>query len=79
MHIIPTDAGRHKIFEFISPYCKTMDYLGYTSWRVSNKEELRSLLELSRRKITIKLGRYSTAEKNKHFYVLCVGEKKLKK
>ena len=84
-------------------YCEEMDYLGYTSWRVPNKEELRSLLELSRRKITVKhafknvqegiywssttdrynnawyfdfdLGRYSTTEKSKKFYVLCVGEK----
>ena len=85
-------------------YCKTMDYLGYTAWRVPSKEEMRSLLELSRRKITVKhafknvqqgiywasttnrhgdawyfdfdLGRYSTADKSKQFYVLCVGEKK---
>ena len=85
-------------------YCKNMNYLGYTSWRVPSKEEMRSLLELSRRKITVKhafqnvqqgiywasttnrhadawyfdfdLGRYSTADKSKQFYVLCVGEKK---
>ena len=85
-------------------YCKNMDYLGYASWRLPKKEEMRSLLELSRRDITVKhafknvqqgiywasttnrrgdawyfdfdLGRYSTADKSKAFYVLCVGEKK---
>ena len=109
------DKKGHKIYYDAKPslkmnyddalkYCEKMDYLGYMSWRVPNKEEMRSLLELSRRKITVKhafknvqegiywasttdryndawyfdfdLGRYSTAEKNKHFYVLCVGEKK---
>ena len=59
------DQKDHKIYYDAKPstkmsygdavkYCKTMDYLGYTSWRVPNKEESRSLLELSRRKITIK-------------------------
>lgn len=109
------DQKDHKIYYDAQPspkmnyddavkYCEKMDYLGYTSWRVPSKEEMRSLLELSRRNITVKhafkniqegiywssttdrrddawyfdfdLGRYSTAEKNKHFYVLCVGEKK---
>jgi len=35
-------------------YCQKMNYLGYTKWRVPTKEEMRSLLELSRRDITIK-------------------------
>jgi len=35
-------------------YCKKMDYLNYTKWRVPTKEEMRSLFELSRRDITIK-------------------------
>jgi len=35
-------------------YCKKMDYLGQKDWRVPSKSELRSLLELSRRTITVK-------------------------
>jgi len=111
---IVLDQKDHKIYYDAKPspkmnyddalkYCEKMDYLGYTSWRVPNKEEMRSLLELSRRKITVKhafknvqegiywssttdryndawyfdfdLGRYSTAEKSKKFYLFCVGEK----
>ena len=96
-------ASSKMTYDDAQKYCEKMDYLGYTSWRVPTKEELRSLLELSRRKITVKhafknvqqgiywasttdrynkawyfdfdLGRYSTTEKSKKFYVLCVGEK----
>ena len=35
-------------------YCEKMDYLGYTKWQLPSKEEMRSLLELSRRDITVK-------------------------
>ena len=35
-------------------YCQKMDYLGQKDWRVPSKDELRSLLELSRRTITVK-------------------------
>ncbi len=35
-------------------YCNNMDYLGYSDWRVPTKDELKSLLDLARRKITIK-------------------------
>lgn len=35
-------------------YCKEMDYLGYKDWEVPTKDELRSLLELSRTHISIK-------------------------
>lgn len=35
-------------------YCQKMDYIGHTDWRVPSKDELRSLLELSRRTINIK-------------------------
>ena len=34
--------------------CQKMDYLGYKNWRVPSKEEMRSILELSRRGITVK-------------------------
>ena len=35
-------------------YCQQMDYVGHKDWRVPSKDELRSLLELSRRTITVK-------------------------
>jgi len=35
-------------------YCEKMDYLGYTKWQLPTKEEMRSLLELSRRDVTVK-------------------------
>lgn len=35
-------------------YCQKMDYLGENDWRVPSKDELRSLLELSRRTINVK-------------------------
>ena len=35
-------------------YCQKMDYLGKKDWRVPSKDELRSLLELSRRTINVK-------------------------
>jgi len=35
-------------------YCAKMDYLGLNDWRVPSYEELKSLLELSRRPIAIK-------------------------
>ena len=35
-------------------YCQKMDYLGKKDWRVPSKDELRSLLELSRRTVNVK-------------------------
>jgi len=35
-------------------YCQKMDYLGKNDWRVPSKDELRSLLELSRSGINVK-------------------------
>ncbi len=35
-------------------YCQKMDYLGKNDWRVPSKDELRSLLELSRTSINVK-------------------------
>jgi len=35
-------------------YCQKMDYIGQRDWRVPSKDELRSLLELSRRTINVK-------------------------
>ncbi len=35
-------------------YCQKMDYLGKNNWRVPSKDELRSLLELSRTSINVK-------------------------
>ena len=35
-------------------YCQKMDYIGKQDWRVPSKDELRSLLELSRSTINIK-------------------------
>ena len=35
-------------------YCKTMKHAGHDDWRVPSKDELRSLLELSRRSVTVK-------------------------
>ena len=35
-------------------YCSKMDYLGYSDWRVPTKDELKSLLDLSRSYISIK-------------------------
>jgi hypothetical protein len=34
--------------------CQEMNYLGYKNWRVPSKDELRSILELSRRGVTVK-------------------------
>ncbi len=34
--------------------CERLDYLGYMNWRLPTKEEMRSLLELSRRGVTVK-------------------------
>ena len=59
------DQKDHKIYYDAKPsekmsyvdavkYCKTMDHLGHTSWRVPSKEEMHSLLELSRRSVTVK-------------------------
>ena len=35
-------------------FCQKMDHLGHNDWRVPSKDELRSLLELSRRSVTVK-------------------------
>ena len=35
-------------------YCEKMDHLEYMKWRLPTKEEMRSLLELSRRGLTVK-------------------------
>jgi len=35
-------------------YCQNFKYLGYENWRVPSKKEMRDLLELSRRDLTIK-------------------------
>ena len=35
-------------------YCQTLDLAGYKDWRVITKDEAKDLLELSRRKITVK-------------------------
>lgn len=35
-------------------YCQKMNHLNQSDWRVPSKDELRSLLELSRRTITVK-------------------------
>lgn len=41
-------------FEDAGAFCKKIDYLGYKGWRVPTKEEYISLLELSRRNMTVK-------------------------
>ncbi len=35
-------------------YCENLDFNKHTDWKVPTKEELRSLLELSRREVTVK-------------------------
>jgi hypothetical protein len=35
-------------------YCQNMNHGGHDDWRVASKDELRSLLELSRRSVTVK-------------------------
>ena len=35
-------------------YCQNMDYLNHNDWHVASKKELVSLLELSRRSVTVK-------------------------
>ena len=35
-------------------YCQTMNHAGHNDWRVPSKDELRTLLELSRRSVTVK-------------------------
>ncbi|MEA3522557.1 MAG: DUF1566 domain-containing protein [Campylobacterota bacterium] len=41
-------------FPSANKYCQDMAYLDYKNWRVPSKKELRSVLELSRRGVTIK-------------------------
>lgn len=41
-------------FEDSEAFCKKINYLGYKEWRVPTKEEYISLLELSRRNMTVK-------------------------
>lgn len=41
-------------FEEAQTFCKNIDYLGYKEWRVPTKEEYISILELSRRNMTVK-------------------------
>ena len=59
------DIKHHKFYYDATPsekmhftdalnYCNKMEYLGYREWRVPTKEEMRSLLELSRREIRVK-------------------------
>ncbi len=62
---IVLDKKHHKIYYDAKPFppmtydeavktCEKLDYLGYTNWRLPTKEEMRSLLELSRRSVTVK-------------------------
>ncbi len=46
--------GSDMTFDKAQEYCSSMRYLGVDSWRVPTKDELTSLLELSRRPIAIK-------------------------
>ena len=59
------DTGKKKMYYDSTPskrmhfyaawdYCKTMDFDGYTDSRVPSKREMVSLLELSRRSVTVK-------------------------
>ena len=59
------DTKHHKIYYDAKPLapmsyddalktCENLAYLGYTKWRLPTKEEMRSLLELSRRGVTVK-------------------------
>lgn len=41
-------------FEDADKFCKKINYLGYKEWKVPTKEEYISLLELSRRNMTVK-------------------------
>lgn len=41
-------------FDSAVAYCQDMNYLGYSDWRLPSKDELKSLLELSRSHISIK-------------------------
>ncbi|MEA3371478.1 MAG: DUF1566 domain-containing protein [Campylobacterota bacterium] len=47
-------------------YCQQMDYLTHKDWRVPSKDELRSLLELSRRTITVKHA-FKNVKKEKYW------------
>ena len=46
--------GSNLTFLEANNYCAKMDYLGVNDWRVPSYEEMKSLLELSRRPIAIK-------------------------
>lgn len=48
------EASEKMNFAAAQAYCQKMNLLSYRDWRVPTKEELRSLLELSRRSVTIK-------------------------
>ncbi len=46
--------GTNLTFLEANSYCAKMDYLGTVDWRLPSHEEMKSLLELSRRPIAIK-------------------------
>lgn len=41
-------------FEEAQAFCKNINYLGYKEWRTPTKEEMITLLELSRTKVSVK-------------------------
>ena len=45
-------------------YCQNMDLAGYKDWRVITKDEARDILELSRRKVTVKHAFRNVKEEN---------------
>ena len=48
------NASKKMTYDEAVKYCQNMDYLGYKKWRLPTKEEMRSLLELSRQKPRVK-------------------------
>ena len=54
-------------------YCKDMDFLGHSDWRLPTKEELKAIADLGRRSINVKRafkhvqeGIYWTSTKDRH-------------
>jgi hypothetical protein len=66
-------AGKTMNYTQAQQYCQNLDFAGHRDWQLPNKEELTSLLELSRRDLSVKHafrnvqeGIYWSSTKDRH-------------